>query len=218
MDIISLSQIPGAQIIYNYLYSNSGSMPGIFLSSCNGNLRNNSIIGHSIGLSLANSSPLVGANEIYGNLINGIYVGYGSIPDLRASLIGHPPNQYPVSGYNSIFENGGYTEEGSGSSNDDGSEIYFNNSNIQMESGCNLIADDRIPQHPLETTLLLMNGTTTNRISARYNCWGDTVYTARFGGLTVKYSPYYSEPCTFSGDIPLVMQDNDGNTLDTVYS
>ncbi|HSD62645.1 MAG TPA: right-handed parallel beta-helix repeat-containing protein, partial [Ignavibacteriaceae bacterium] len=83
---ISLSQIPGAQIIYNYLYSNSGSMPGIFLSSCNGNLRNNSIIGHSIGLSLANSSPLVGANEIYGNLINGIYVGYGSIPDLRASL------------------------------------------------------------------------------------------------------------------------------------
>jgi hypothetical protein len=222
---ISLSQIPNIQIFNNYINSNTGSLPGISLISCGGNIRSNLIIGHSIGLLLANSSPLVGNNEIYGNKINGIYVGPGSVPDLRAALVGHPPDQYVISGYNEIMINGGYNASGGGYPSDDGSEIYFSQSNIQLDHGCNLISDDRTPIPRVLTTLYLMNGSITSdtltgdTLYAAYNAWGDTVYAERFGRLTVVFSPYYNDRCDMPGSgSPLVLQDNDGNTLDTVYS
>ncbi len=215
---ISLSQIASVQIIHNEFSSDLETLPGILLSSCGGNVRKNTITGHSYGISLANSSPLIGDNYIYGNRINGIYVGAGSVPDLRGALVGLPNNRYPISGYNDIENNGGYTSPPD--TNDDGSEIYFGHSSIQLNNGCNLIADDRTVSPPLETTLYLMNGeVTTDRLYATYNAWGDTVYPARFGDLSVTYIPYNHTICDIPGSgSMLVMQDNDGNTLDTVYS
>ena len=215
---VNFSQISSVQIIGNNISSNLQSYPGIFLSSCGGNIRGNIITGHSIGVSLANSSPLIGDNHIYGNKINGIYVGAGSVPDLRATLVGVAPKQYPIAGYNEIRDNGGY--DATTEDNDDGSEIYLDTSNIQMDYGCNLIADNRSVTPNLYTTLYLMNGVSTSEvITARYNAWGDTVYSARFGNLSVTFSPYNQAICDIpvSGDM-LIMQDNDGNILDTVYS
>ena len=218
---ISLSQIPNVQILNNYINSNIGSMPGIFLNSSGGTIRSNLIIGHSLGLSLANASPLVGNNEIYGNKINGIYVGSGSVPDLRGALVGNPPDQYAISGYNEIMNNGGYNITRGQQVNDDGSEIYFSSgANILLSRGCNLISDDRIPSPPLQTTIYLMNGSiNTKSIDAIYNAWGDTVYAGRFGRLKVTFNPHYYERCPIdSGGKSLVIKDNEGIPLDTVYS
>lgn len=217
---ISLSQIPNVLILDNYINSNIGSMPAIFLSSSGGMVISNLLIGHSYGLSLANASPLVGNNEIYGNTINGIYVGSGSVPDLRGALMGNPPYQYAISGYNEIMNNGGYNITQGQQVNDDGSEIFFSGSNILLMRGCNLISDDRIPFPPLQTTIYLMNGSITTRsIDATYNAWGDTVYGGRFGRLKVTFNPHYYERCPIdSGGKSLVIKDNEGIPLDTVYS
>lgn len=217
---VSLSQIPGVQIIGNTISSWVGLLPGVLLSSCGGNLRANTISGHSIGVSLANSSPVIGDNEIHDNKINGIYVGTGSVPDLRAALVGNPPNKYPISGYNLIYENGGYNASNGQLVYDDGSEIYYSTSNIQLNNGCNLIADDRTPSPPLVTTTLLMNGyVTTDRLYATYNAWGDTVYSGRFGNLNVIYSPYNQTVCEIpqSGGT-LAIMNKDGVVIDSVYS
>ena len=192
------------------------------INSCNGgNIRGNSISGHTVGVTIGNSSPLLGANTIFNNKINGIYVGPGSTPDLRGALAGNPPNKYPISGYNLIFENGGYCS-GNCASNDNGSEIYFYNSSssILLDYGCNYIADDRTVTPPLQTTLYLMNGTVTGgRLTARYNAWGDTVYPGRFGNITVTYNPHNDTVCALPvNGQSLVIQDNDGNAIDTVYS
>ena len=209
---INLSQVSSPQIIGNTISSGLNSDPGIQLISCGGNIRANTVSGHSIGISLANSSPQIGDNQIEDNYVNGIYVGAGSSPDLRGVLVGTSPNKYPISGYNLIQENGGY---GTG----DGSEIYFEKGNIQMDGGCNYIADDRTPS-PSLTTLYLMNGEiTSDGIQASDNAWGDTVSSVRFGSLTVDFTPYNYMICPLpeSGDM-LILSDNDGNILDTLYS
>ena len=218
---ISLSQISDAEIIANSFSSSYGTTPGILLNSCGGHLRANSITGFSDGVFLANSSPVIGNNQIFNNKINGIYVGTGSSPDLRAALVGNPPNQYPISGYNSIYSNGGYNASNGQLVNDDGSEIFFSNSNILLSNGCNLIADDRSVSPPLVTTTYLMNGSVTvDRLYATYNAWGDTVDAGRFGNLDVVYSPYNQTVCDIplSGGGGLAMMNKDGVVTDTVYS
>ncbi len=216
---ISLSQVPNVQIIFNDISSDLESDPGIFLSSCGGNIRDNSISGHSIGISLGNSSLVIGANTIMHNKRNGIFVGSGSSPDLRAALIGHPPNPYPISGYNLIFENGGYCS-GICDVGDDGSEIYLNRANILLDNGCNYIADNRRVSPPLVTTLYLMSGSVFREpLYVTNNAWGDTVYSGRFGNIDVVFSPYNDTVCPLPIDgKSLVIEDNDGEVIDTVYS
>lgn len=86
---ISLSNVTTPSIINNTLTGTS-EMPGIFLESCNGVVRGNSIIGFSNGLTLGHSSPDIGGNTIEHNWNRGIYVGVGSVPNLRGKLVKAP--------------------------------------------------------------------------------------------------------------------------------
>jgi hypothetical protein len=147
-------------------------------------------------------------------------VGSGSVPFMRkGQFVGSPPNFYATSGYNKIYENGGFI--GSGRDND-GSEIYFAGSTAVMDSGCNSIYDDRPVSPPLINTLLLMNGYSFGfpTLQAQYNFWGDTVYAARFGSLNVNYIPYELEPCwePLGEEDELVLMTQFGDVIDTVYS
>ena len=218
---IYLSNVTDAQIIGNLLQSSREEMAGIYFQSSGGGIRTNYITGHSVGIHLANSSPILGSNLITANKYHGLYVGFGSLPYMRmGSFIGRPPIFYAVSGYNKIFENGGYSGPGL---DNDGSEIYFFNSNAVMDSGCNSIYDNRQPSPPLVNTLLLMNGYRFGfpPLQAQNNFWGDTVYTARFGNLNVNFIPYEWQPCPEpqgGGEDELVLKTQFGEVIDTVYS
>jgi hypothetical protein len=219
---IYLSNVTDAQAIGNTIISNSNEMSGIYCQSSGGTIRANSINGHTSGVHLANSSPKLGGNTITSNKYHGIYVGSGSVPYMRGEFAGRPPNMYPISGYNYIYENGGYFGPGS---DNDGSEIYFFNSNAQMDRGCNSIYDDRQPSPPLINTLFLMNGYSSGfpiTIQAQNNFWGDTVYAARFGNLNVNFIPYETQPCPEpqdgGGEEELVLRTSFGDVIDTVYS
>ena len=210
-------------IIGNQINSTLESMPGILMSSSGGQIRANTISGHTIGLSIANSSPKTGGNTITDNLINGIYISINSQPDLRGALAGNPPNIFPLSGYNLIYENGGY--EATTLLNDDGSEIFINDGFIKLGDGCNQIMDDRIQNQNLVTTLLLMNSIPlipVSTIKADTNYWSTINFdpSGRFGNLTVQYQPYLIEPCILpqSGGQMLVTQSSTGDVIDTLYS
>jgi hypothetical protein len=220
---IFLEQTSNSNVIGNIIHSNLESMPGILFSSVAGQIRTNSIRGHTTAISLANSSPKIGGNTIYGNLINGIYISTGSQPDLRPAFAGNPPNIFPLSGYNLIYENGGY--EATTLLNDDGSEIFINDGFIKLADGCNQIMDDRIQNQNLITTLLLMNSNPNfpvSTIKADTNYWSAVNYnpSGRFGNLTVQYQPYLIEPCILpqSGGQMLVTQSSTGDVIDTLYS
>lgn len=202
-------------------------MPGLLLSSCNGSIRSNIITGHTDGIHLANSSPGVGGNLIYNNYLHGIYIGTGSLPDLTARLGGSPPMWYAVSGYNHIYNNGGW--ELPATMDNDGSEIYLNYSNLYITDGCNRIVDNRLPDNnmrpPLVNTQLLMNGIGADpfEIYAEGNFWDEhQLYSLedRFGNLTIYYEPALSEPCPEpdgSGD-EMIMYSYNGQPVDTIYS
>jgi hypothetical protein len=196
-------------------------MAGIYFQSSGGAIRANLITGHTSGLHIANSAPVLGSNRITENKFHGLYVGSGSVPFMRkGQFVGSPPNFYATSGYNKIYANGGFIGVGS---DYDGSEIYFYFSTAVMDTGCNSIYDDRPVSPPLVNTLLLMNG---NRfgfpaLQAQYNFWGDTVYAARFGSLNVNYIPYEWQPCPEpqgGGEDELVLRTQFGDVIDTVYS
>jgi hypothetical protein len=160
---------------------------------------------------------------ITANKYHGLYVGSGSLPYMRmGQFIGRPPNMYATSGYNKIMANGGYEEEG-GPEDNDGSEIYFVNSNAVMSKGCNTILDDREPSPPLINTLLLMNCPAEGHpiyMDARGNYWGRRVSLERFGNLRVDYIPYSEIPCPepqASAD-EFVRMTSFGEVIDTVYS
>ena len=219
---IYLSNVTDAQIIGNSIVSNREELQGIYSSSSGGISRGNTISGHTVGIHLANSSPKLGGNYITDNKYHGIYIGVGSLPYMRGEYIGNPPVMYALSGYNEIKDNGGYYESG-GPSDNDGSEIYFYDSDAVLDSGCNSIVDDRRASYPLINTLLLMNGVHTGEfftIQAQNNFWGDTVYSARFGDLTIDYTPYESEPCPVpqGSEEAFVMMNQFGVIIDTVYS
>ncbi|NWF91240.1 MAG: right-handed parallel beta-helix repeat-containing protein, partial [Ignavibacteriaceae bacterium] len=191
---IYLSNVTDAQITGNIIQSNREELQGIILLSSSGVVRANYISGHTVGIHLANSSPILGSNRITSNKYHGLYIGDGSIPYMRqGQWLGRPPNMYATSGYNKIYENGGYEGE-----DNDGSEIYFVNSNAEMSKGCNSIYDNRDPSPPLINTYLLMNCPAEGNqiyLDARMNYWGDRVDPDRFGNLSVEYIPYSETPC-----------------------
>lgn len=187
-----------------------------------GGIRMNIIEGHTDGVHLGNSSPDIGGNIITANKYHGIYNGTGSYPNMEAYIAGSPPVYYVVSGYNKIYENGGWEDE-EGPSHNDGSEIYFNNSNAILENGCNQIYDDRTASPPLVNTLLLMSGESTGfptSINAEYNFWGDTVHSSRFSGINVDFTPFNTEPCAVpdgSEGGGLFAMSSNGEVIDTLY-
>ena len=225
---VYLSNVVVAHIIDNTITSSLNSMPGIFIESTDGDVRGNTLSGHSNGIHLGNSSPDIGDNYITDNLYHGIYIGIGSLPNMIGKLVGNPPLQYPISGYNTIFENGGW-DEPSPPPDNDGSEIFINNANVLIERGCNSIMDDRAPGGNLINTKYLMSGIgfgAVIQVNAEYNFWSDNpLYPLldRFNGLIVDFDPYYSEPCSFlqgasGGGSELLITTSSGIIIDTVYS
>jgi parallel beta-helix repeat protein len=219
---IYLSNVTDAQITGNIIQSNREELQGIILLSSSGVIRANYISGHTVGIHLANSSPILGSNRVTSNKYHGLYIGDGSIPYMRqGQWLGRPPNMYATSGYNKIYENGGY--EGEGEDND-GSEIYFVNSKAEMSKGCNSIYDNRDPSPPLINTYLLMNCPAEGNqiyLDARMNYWGDRVDPDRFGNLSVEYIPYSETPCPEPDDPAageFVRMTSFGNVIDTVYA
>jgi len=223
---ISVIQVPNAYVNGNYLFSTQALNNGIFFNNSNGYIRQNIINGYKRGISLANSSPLVGENQILSNKVNGIYASSGSVPDLRLYLgvsqtPGCPPYYYPLSGCNEISDNGGYTQIGL-EVGDDGSEIYLSKSFILLDAGNNKIVDDREEIPPLYHTLLLMNGTTNQdkQIMARYNWWGlRPISRERFGNLSVTWEPTSANGCPAPIYQPciIIINDPDGVIVDTLY-
>jgi hypothetical protein len=218
---IYLSSVTDAQIIGNIIISNREEYPGIWIFSSGGAIRANYITGHTNGIHFANSAMLLGSNYITGNKFHGLFIGDGSRPYMRqGQWIGSHPHFYATSGYNKIFQNGGY--EGEGEDND-GSEIYFVNSNAEMDKGCNSIYDDRQLSPPLVNTELLMNCPegSSIEVDARANYWGSWVDERRFGFLSVDYIPYLESPCPEPQDGSageLVRMTSFGDVIDTVYA
>jgi parallel beta-helix repeat protein len=225
---IYLSSVTNAHIINNQINSVLESMPGIFLESSNGDIRGNAISGHTNGIHLGNSSPDIGDNTITDNLYHGIYIGSGSLPNMVGELVSDPPIFYPISGYNTIFDNGGWDYPNSPPDND-GSEIYISFANLLMSDGCNSILDDRVPSGHLINTKYLMSGVNFGLpivVKADNNFWGDNpLYPLqdRFNGLIVYYQPYYLEPCPIpqgasGGENELFITASNGEVIDTIYS
>ncbi len=224
---IFLSNVSTPMVIGNTITAATPVLPGIMMESCNGFVRSNLISGHTEGIHYGNSSPATGGNVIWGNLYNGIYIGTGSYPVMRAQLAGSPPNWYAISGYNQIKNNGGWNVPGP--VNNDGSEIFFQDANAYLSGGCNEITDQREPQAldspPLVNTQLLMNGTGEDEIVvyAEENFWDEhPLYSLeeRFGNLTVYYEPYLEEPCPTpqSGGEELLLYSSSGDVVDVIYA
>lgn len=223
---ISVIQVPNAYVNGNYLFSTQGLNSGIFFNNSNGYIRQNVINGFKRGISLANSSPKIGENQILFNKVNGIYASSGSVPDLRLFLglsqtPGCPPYYYALSGCNEVSNNGGYSQIGL-EVGDDGSEIYLAKSSILLDIGNNKIYDDREEIPPLYHTLLLMNGSTIQdeQIMARYNWWGlREVSRERFGNLSVIWEPIGADDCPVPPLAPcsLIVNGIDGMPIDTLY-
>ncbi len=210
------SNVASFAVLYNTFDSDLNSMPGVFFESCGGVIAGNTITGYSNGISLGNSSPYIGSNEITYNLYHGLSIGSGSNPVMAGA--------YFYTGYNT-FQNNGNSTTGT-----DGSEIYFGyNSNAIMSRGCNSIIDDRCPpntecnvqDYPVQ---LLMNSSgllIPITVEAEYNYWGNSQYydlEDRFGNLIVYYEPYYGSPCTYeelTGGESLYLTTSDGRIVDT---
>jgi parallel beta-helix repeat protein len=222
---IYLSNVTSPLVLGNLISSERNEMPGIMFSSTNGSIRSNNITGHTDGIHLANSSPGIGGNGIHNNYLHGLYIGTGSLPDMTARLGGSPPMWYAVSGYNLIHNNGGWEEPST--SDNDGSEIYLNYSNVYLRDGCNRIIDNRLPDNsidpPLVNTQFLMNGVGADPIKAEGNFWDEHQLYAleeRFGNITVYYEPELSEPCLEpdGGSEEMILFSYSGEPIDTVYS
>lgn len=218
---ISVNQVSNPSILGNTIDADSVSSPGsgIALVSCNnGEVRLNTIQNHLYGIELGSASPKIGANTITNNDEYGIYISDNSNPDLTGSFVGD--DQFPLSGYNTIRENGLCTETRN-------SELYLLSSLVKLEKGCNTIADDRDGVQQQCNNLYLIDGRKIPEtiIQARANYWGNhPVYgndpTGRFGEeVTIDYSDYFSEPCTYSqGEAELILANSKGEVYDTVYS
>ncbi|NWG28466.1 MAG: T9SS type A sorting domain-containing protein, partial [Ignavibacteriaceae bacterium] len=105
--------------------------------------------------------------------------------------------------------------------------LYLLSSLVKLEKGCNTIADDRDGVQQQCNNLYLVDGRKIPEsiIQARANYWGNhPVYgndpTGRFGEeVTIDYSDYFTEPCTYSqGEAELILANSKGVVYDTVYS
>jgi hypothetical protein len=96
---IYLSNVTDVQVINNVIQSNRAYYPGVWLFSSGGVIRANLITGHTSGIHLANSAPVLGSNRMTSNKYHGLYIGDGSRPYMRqGQWIGIPPNMYATSG------------------------------------------------------------------------------------------------------------------------
>lgn len=218
---ISVNQVSNPIILGNTIEAYNVSSPGsgISLVSCNnGEVRLNTIQNHLYGIELGSSSPKIGANTIINNKAYGIYISDNSNPDLTGSFVG--ADQFPLSGYNTIRENGLCTETRN-------SELYLLSSLVNLEKGCNTIADDRDGIQQQCNNLYLVDGSKIPEtiIQARGNYWGNHPFygndpSGRFGEeVTIDYSDFLNEPCTYSqGEAELILANSKGEVYDTVYS
>ena len=215
---IFLSQISYPHIISNNITLPNQNLPGagIMLVSSNGEIRGNTISGFKYGIELGSSSPNIGANVITANNENGLYLAAFSNPNLSYTIIND--EIYPLSGYNTIRENGLCNFFPSYS------EIFLSASNVQLKGGCNTIADDR-EDPPLHCNYLyLIDGEHIEEtIYAGENYWGEINNhnpEGRFGNnITVDYEGYLNEPCYFTnGSEYLLLTDENGEAFDTIYS
>ncbi len=222
---ISLLNVPAAYIQGNNISSGSNeSYSGIFFNNSGGYIRSNIIKNRVNGIHLANSSPDIGGNIIEDNFRHGLFTGSGSIPNLVGYIQINPPLYFPLSGYNTIRNNGNNTQSGT---ENDGSEIYLSGTNIALRDGCNEISDDR-QSAPNMSTLLLINGSLApgggRQLDARNNYWGTTTQTnSRFGLLSVLFTPYYGVPCPIpdgggGSEELLVLKASTGEVVDTIYA
>ena len=165
---------------------------GIVAISSDGQIRKNTITYHKYGIELGSSSPKIGANIITDNNNNGIYISAGSNPDLSYTYVWE--EQYPLSGYNTVRENGLCTQM-------DYSEIYISESTINLEEGCNTIADDREEQLSCGFFYLMDGEGLDYQIQANQNYWGEFNHSnpeGRFGELlSVNYDDWLLDSCTY---------------------
>lgn len=191
---------------------------GIQMISSNGSIRRNLISGHLYGIELGGSSPDLAQNIITGNRSYGLYVSSYSSPNLSRRVISE--EIYPLTGYNSIYENGVC------SLSEISSEIYIYRSSINLESGCNTIADDRYP--PVlncDHTMLIDGEGLLSNINAQKNYWGNHPIWAndpgmRFGEeISIDYEGYLDEPCIYTENGSLFLIRNSNTTfVDSIYS
>ncbi len=194
----------------------SSSGAGIYLHSCSGGLlRQNTISNFDEGIFLAESSPLIGSNNISGNCSHGIYVGAGSHPDLTPSYI-------ETESATVLIDDGGLNEIcNNGNNSNDGSEIYVYNSQPYLDFGYNTIMDDR-QNTPQITTELLLNGyyaRQTAPLNARLNYWGmnGADPSGRFG-VPVNYIPFITQPGEFNqSDVYAYINDDNLRNVDTLF-
>ena len=189
-------------------------LSGIVAVSSNGQIRKNIIQHHRNGIELGSSSPKIGANTIIANDYYGIYISSDSHPDLSESFVGE--ENYPISGYNTIKENGLCNQINY-------SELYLVKSTVNLEKGCNTIADDR--EEPLNCGYLyLIDGKGVRKeINAIRNYWGEVNGSnpeGRFGGgIIVHYGDWQDEPCVYGeSGTELILADSKGVVYDTIYS
>ncbi len=221
---IYIAHIPSVHIQGNRIYGSSTSAgSGIFMESCGGYIRTNTITGHTNGIHLGNSSPDIGGNVLEHNKFHGLYIGYGSFPNMLGFLSLNPPYYFPLSGYNRIKENGmGIVSQNP--DHNDGSEVYLYYSNAlfgtERYPGCNQIADDRASTPTMDTELLISGEVLDAEIEAVYNYWGERDPSqSRFGELAVIFEPYYLDPCPVpeGGEGELIARTSSGQAVDTLY-
>ncbi|MBV6418876.1 MAG: hypothetical protein DAHOPDDO_00086 [Ignavibacteriaceae bacterium] len=189
-------------------------LSGIIEVSSGGEIRKNTIQYHKTGIELGSASPKIGANIITNNDEYGIYISNNSKPDLSESFIGE--EQYPLSGYNTIRENGLCNQMTY-------SELYLIKSMVNLEKGCNTIADDRQEQLGCGYYYLIDGEGVDGEIMAVHNYWGELNGSnpeGRFGEqININYDDWLEDACTYGeAGMELVLNDSRGVAYDTIYS
>jgi len=213
---IFISQDKYPFILENTITASGVTEPGtgLVMVSSSGEIRKNTIQYHRYGIEIGGSAPKLGANIITDNNEYGIYISRDSYSDLSEAFVGE--EQYPLSGYNTIRENGVCNLMNY-------SELYLVRSGVNLEKGCNTVADDR--EEPLNCGYYyLIDGEGVDDvITANRNYWGEVNGgnpEGRFGeSITVNYEDWLGVPCTYGqGETELILVDSKGEVFDTVYS
>jgi len=218
---IYIDQVTNPVIINNTIVGTNlfNPGPGLFLASSNGQIRKNTIMGHLYGIELGGSSPDLAQNTIRGNKSYGLYVSAYSFPNLSQTIINN--EKYPLTGYNNIYENGscdGFQESVA--------EIFISRSSINLQTGCNQIADDRYePRLNCDHKYLINGEGLISEINAQKNYWGNHPIFGndpglRFGDeMIVDYEGFLNERCEYSGGGSLLLVRNNSTFfVDSVYS
>ncbi len=185
---------------------------GLSLTGCYGNIYNNRITNHTDGILLADSYPKIGGNEITNNTQRGLVCEYGSSPDLeefRESGVCEQLNTYPLSGFNTIFNNGDQGIE------ELDAEIFLDKTTIHMAGETNAVFDN-------DSLAFIAGICTDDPFDLSGNYWGTTgVDETRFelaDDNTIIYTPQLS---TFnpviSPDCPFVINLSAISFTDTLY-